>query len=103
MGELTSLSLRAVFLSLGHSIFKAVVQCMRGRPRQALLEKQGQNKFVLNQMASSYTPIYHIAFHLFISYCNYENLSKATVKGRHTYLFSSLYLVTSLRLQGCHV
>ena len=38
---------------------------MLNRPHQALLEKQGQVELVLNQMASSYTPIYPIAFHLF--------------------------------------
>ena len=36
-------------------------------PRQALLEKQGQVKLVLHQMASSYTPLCPIACHLFIN------------------------------------
>ena len=48
-------------------MFKADVQCMLNRPPQALLEKQGQAELVLTQMASSYSPIYHIACHLFIT------------------------------------
>ena len=36
-------------------------------PRQALLEKQVQVELVLHQMASSYTPIYPIAFLLFVT------------------------------------
>ena len=48
-------------------MFKADVQCMLNRPCQTLLEKQGQAKLVLHQMASSYAPIYPIAFHLFIT------------------------------------
>ena len=36
-------------------MFKAEVQCMLNRPRQAFLEKQGQAELVLSQMASSYT------------------------------------------------
>ena len=39
---------------------------MLNRPYQALLEKQGQTELVSSQMASSYTPVYPIAFHLFI-------------------------------------
>ena len=35
--------------------------------QRALLEKQGQAKLVSNQMAFSYTPIYPIAFRLFIT------------------------------------
>ena len=35
-------------------MFKEDEQCMLDRPRQAFLEKQGQAKLVLNQMASSY-------------------------------------------------
>ena len=34
---------------------------------QALLEKQGQAKLGLDQMASSYTPIYPIAGHFYLS------------------------------------
>ena len=47
-------------------MFEADVQCVLNRPRQALLEKQGQAELVLNQMASSYTPMYPIACHSFI-------------------------------------
>ena len=45
---------------------------MLNRTRQALLEKQGQAKLVLNQMASSYTPI--CPFHLFISVYDLSSL-----------------------------
>ena len=48
-------------------MFKADIQYMLNRPHQALLEKQVQAKLVLNQMASSYNPIYPIACHLFIT------------------------------------
>ena len=48
-------------------MFKADVQCVLNRARQALWEKQVQAELVLNQMASSYAPIYPIAFHLFIT------------------------------------
>ena len=40
---------------------------MLHRPCQALLEKQGQVELVLNQIASSHTPIYPITCHLFIN------------------------------------
>ena len=36
-------------------------------PREAPLEKQGQVKLGLHQMASSYTPIYPIACHLLVT------------------------------------
>ena len=41
-------------------------------PRQVLLEKQGQDELSLHQMASSYSPIYPIARHLFISYFRFK-------------------------------
>ena len=47
-------------------MFKAGVQCMLNRPCQTLLEKQGQDKLVLNQMTSSYAVMYPIALPLFI-------------------------------------
>ena len=56
-------------------MFKADVQCMLNRPRQALLEKQGQAELVFNQMASSDTPIYAIACHLFITLGDKKDLS----------------------------
>ena len=37
------------------------------RPSQALLEKQSQAKLGLYQMASSYTPVYPIASHFYLS------------------------------------
>ena len=61
-------------------ICRADVQCMLNRPRQAFLEKQGQAELVWNQMASSSTPIYPIACHLFLS----RNLPKAWVKSQCT-------------------
>ena len=48
-------------------MLKADVQCVLYRPRQGLLEKQGQAELVLHQMASSYTPVCPIVCHLFIS------------------------------------
>ena len=46
-------------------MFKADGQCVLSIPCQGFPEKQGQAELVLNQMASSYTPVYPIAFHLF--------------------------------------
>ena len=54
-------------------MFAADVQCMLNRSRQACLEKQGQAKLVLNQMASPGTSIYHTAFHLFIRYISEQD------------------------------
>ena len=48
-------------------MFKPDIQCLLNRPRQALLEKQGQAELVLTQMTSSYTPAYPVAFYLFIN------------------------------------
>ena len=39
---------------------------MLNKLHQTFLEKQSQAELVLSQKASSYTPIYVIAFHLFI-------------------------------------
>ena len=39
---------------------------MLNRPHQVPLEKQVREELVLHQMASSYTPIGTVAFHLFI-------------------------------------
>ena len=47
-------------------MFRADVQCMLNRPRQTLLEKQGQAELVLHLMASSNTAVYPIAYHVFI-------------------------------------
>ena len=37
------------------------------RPQQALLDKQGQAELVSTQTACSYSPVYPIACHLFIT------------------------------------
>ena len=47
-------------------------------PRQALLEKQGQAELDLRQMASSYTPVYPIACHLFFNPYILINLRKVS-------------------------
>ena len=49
---------------------------MLNRPCQALPEKQDQAKLVLSQMASSYTPINPVAFHLFIELITMKRLRK---------------------------
>ena len=48
-------------------MLKADVQCVLNSHSQALLENQGQAELGLYQMASSYTPEYPIACHLFIN------------------------------------
>ena len=65
--------LKAVIVDFGTlSMFKADIQGMLNRAHQAFLEKQVQAELVLIQMASSYTPVYSIALHLFIK--GLENL-----------------------------
>ena len=59
-------SLKTPFFALKIK-FKADVQSMIDRPRQAFLEKQDQAKLVLNQMAFSYISI-HILFLLLFIY-----------------------------------
>ena len=39
---------------------------MLNRPRQALLEKKKSGQISFTPMTSSYTPVYPIAFHLFM-------------------------------------
>ena len=48
-------------------MFKVDGQCVLNRPHQTFWEKQAQAELILNQMASSYTPVYPFAFRLFIS------------------------------------
>ena len=57
-------------------------------PRQALLEKQAQTKIGLPKMASSYTPIYPIASHLFIN------------SNKHLFVHSWVYRFIGLILVG---
>ena len=66
-GEVTSLSLRASFWSLGHSKYLKQMYnaCTTGHVRPFWKNKV-RPKLVLNQMASSYTPVHPIVFHLFI-------------------------------------
>ena len=54
---------------------------------QALLEKQSQAKLVLNQMASSYTPVYPTAFHLFIRRYILEKIFPIILNTNQTYYY----------------
>ena len=46
---------------------KADIQCMLNGHGQALLKRQGQAELGLHQTASSYSPIYAIACHFYLS------------------------------------
>ena len=65
-GEKLHLYLKGPLL-LPEGISKADIQCMLNGLRQALLERQGQAELGLYQRASSYSPIYAIACHFYLS------------------------------------
>ena len=79
-------------------MFKADTQCMLNRPHEVLLEKQGQAELVLNQMASSYTPIYPIACHFFINFLHPKHFSRCIVTAS-LFIYISQWSINSKRVE----
>ena len=64
-GEVAPLS--QAICSRHSKCFKADIQCVLNGHSQVPLEKKSQAKLGLYQMASSYTPVYPIACHFYLS------------------------------------